>query len=82
MLVAHYVHHFINTNIQFYIQVNAFQNATHPAAACCCSSTNADLPGICTPGVPVVVVPPSIYLGVCGASGASMPDCGVLGGPS
>lgn len=42
---------------------------------CCCSSTNADLPGL--------PVAPSIpYFGVCGASGASMPDCGVLGGPS
>lgn len=59
---------------------------THPAAACCCSSTKADLPGILTPGVMLAltaaVLPPSMYLGVCGASGASMPDCGVLGGPS
>lgn len=51
---------------------NFFLLITHP---CCCSSTNADL-------LPGVVVPPSKYLGVCGASGASIADCGVPGGPS
>jgi hypothetical protein len=42
---------------------------------CCWSSTKADLPGL-------PVAPSMPYFGVCGASGASMPDCGVLGGPS
>lgn len=44
----------------------------HP---CCWSSTNADLLGL-------PVAPSMPYFGVCGASGASIPDWGVLGGPS
>lgn len=59
-------------NVYLFIPTIFFGAAAYP---CCWSSTNADFPGI-------VVAPPSKYLGVCGASGASIPECGVPGGPS